>query len=324
VRLAQDRRLTELTFATYAESWLATRKVKGRSLAPRTQDGYRKLLDRLLLPTFGAMALKAITPDALLAWYEGATTPERHLLAMRPTLRAQAYVLLKSILASAADPAQTGGARIPFNPCAVRGGGRAERVSKTEILSPADLATIADAMPAQHRLLVLLAGWCALRSGEVRELRRGDVHINEGFLRVSRAVGKGNLVGPPKTAAGVRDVGIPPSLLAELRRHLLEHAQSGAQGSLFCGARGGHLPEAVLWQEFDRAKNAAGRPGLRFHDLRHSGLTWLAQGGATVGELQAWAGHTTPAVAMRYQHLAQDRKRVLAKRLDAMRSGTSE
>ena len=79
----------------------------------------------------------------------------------------------------------------------------------------------------------------------------------------------------------------------------------------------------MLWDNFNEARTAAGVT-LRFHDLRHTGLTWLAQNGATVGELQAWAGHTTPAVAMRYQHLAQDRKHVLAQRLDAMRGVQSD
>lgn len=39
------------------------RKVKGRPLAPKTRAGYRDLLDRFLLPTFGPLALDGITDD---------------------------------------------------------------------------------------------------------------------------------------------------------------------------------------------------------------------------------------------------------------------
>lgn len=43
-------------------------------------------------------------------------------------------------------------------------------------------------MPERLRLMVELAAWCALRFGEVAELRRGDVDLKNGVIRVSRAV----------------------------------------------------------------------------------------------------------------------------------------
>jgi len=259
VRIAHDRRLAEPTFAEYAETWLVTRRVKGRALAPRTLDGYRRILDRVLLPAYGAIPLTRITPEAVLHWYETGTTPEGALLATRQTLRGQSYVLLKSVMASAADPAQKGGARVPFNPCAIRGAGTVERHSRTEILTPDELALLANAMPEQRRVLVLLTAWCSLRSGEVRELRRSDVDAHGGILRIARAVGKGGIIGPPKSAAGVREVVIPPSVMKDVRQHLLQCAQPGDDGLLFPGARGGHLPEAVLWDNFNDARTLAGR-----------------------------------------------------------------
>ena len=48
---------------------------------------------------------------------------------------------------------------------------------------------------------------------------------------------------------------------------------------------------------FHAARDAAGRPDLRFHDLRHTGATLAAAAGATVAELMARIGHTTPAMA---------------------------
>ena len=52
------------TFAAYAARWLAERGLK-----PRTEHDYRRILDRLLLPEFGAMPLKEITPAAVRSWY---------------------------------------------------------------------------------------------------------------------------------------------------------------------------------------------------------------------------------------------------------------
>jgi integrase len=46
----------------------------------------------------------------------------------------------------------------------------------------------------------------------------------------------------------------------------------------------------------------------RFHDLRHSGLTWTA----TTAELMHRGGHASPAAAQRYQHATRDRDAAIA------------
>jgi integrase len=47
-------------------------------------------------------------------------------------------------------------------------------------------------MPEQYRAMVLLAAWCALRFGELTELRRRDIIIDpaglHGVVRIERAV----------------------------------------------------------------------------------------------------------------------------------------
>ena len=63
---------------------------------------------------------------------------------------------------------------------------------------------------------------------------------------------------------------------------------------------------------FHAARDSAGRPDLTFHDLRHTGATMAAATGATVAELMHRIGHTTPAMAMRYQHATADRDRAIA------------
>ena len=83
-------------------------------------------------------------------------------------------------------------------------------------------------MPARWRLGVLLGAWCALRSGEVRELRRGDIDPKRGTIRVSRGVVRAGTItylGPPKTDAATRTVQIPASLIDDVTTHLRDHAQ---------------------------------------------------------------------------------------------------
>ena len=75
---------------------------------------------------------------------------------------------------------------------------------------------------------------------------------------------------------------------------------------MFPAFQGGHLHQATAQQIFAKAREAAGRPDLRFHDLRHTGAVLAAATGATLAELMARLGHSTVGAAMRYQHVAED------------------
>lgn len=292
------------TFATYAETWLA-----GRDLATRTRDHYRQLLDAHILPTFGAQRLDAITPAHVRAWHAS-------LLAGRPTLRAHAYGLLRAICTTATvDDAMTA------NPCRVRGASTARRASTTTPATLDELATIVEAMPPRLRLAVDLSAWCALRFGEVVALRRMDVEPAAGLIHVRRSVARtshGVEVKEPKTAAGLRTVHLPPHLTPALEAHLATHTQPGKTGLLFPAASGGYLAPATVYGAYYPARNLAGRPDLRWHDLRHTGAVLAASTGATLADLMGRLGHASPRAAMRYQHAAEDRDRQLAANLSGL------
>lgn len=128
---------------------------------------------------------------------------------------AHAYALLKGICATAVHDDL-----LAANPGRVRGAGQAKRASRTEPATLDELAVIVDAMPQRYRLMVLLAAWCAMRFGELIELRRSDVDVKAGVVRVRRAVvwvDGTAVVGKPKSDAGVRDVAIPPHVLPAVR-----------------------------------------------------------------------------------------------------------
>ena len=125
------------------------------------------------------------------------------------------------------------------------------------------------------------------------------------------------MVGTPKSVAGVRDIVIPPHLLPLVSNHLRNYAP-GRDDLLFPAKAGGHLSPSSLQKPYERARAIAGRPDLRFHDLRHTGAVLAAATGATLAELMSRLGHSTAGAAMRYQHAAQDRDRVIAEALSRM------
>jgi integrase len=294
------------TFGDYAESWL-----RRRDLKPRTRALYRSLLDRLILPTFKDRPLAAITPRAVSEWWHDDLDPKK------PTQRAHAYQLLTAIMKTAAIEDE-----IAANPCRVRGGSQAKRVKQIGPATLDELAKLVEAMPEKYRTMTLLAAWCGLRFGELAALRRSDLDLKNGVVRVRRAVvhvGGQDIESTPKSDAGVRDVAIPPHLIDVIRRHRDTYAQFGREGLLFPAADGeSHLAGSTLHRAFRKARASAGRPDLRFHDLRHTGAVLAASTGATLAELMSRLGHSTPSAALRYQHAAEGRDKAIAKALSAL------
>lgn len=293
------------TFGDFAKTWIATRDLK-----PRTREGYLHLLAAYLDPGLGREPIDEITPAMVRKWWTAMPSD-------RPTSRARAYSLLKAIMNTAVSDDL-----IAANPCRIRGGSSTPREREIHPASIDELRVIVEHLPERFRALVLICAWCALRQGEVLELRRGDVDLVRGTLRVERAltwVGGKPVVGTPKSAAGTRTVAVPPHIQPALQEHLREFTGSGPRALLFPGGDGeSHLQPSTFYKSWRVAREAAGRDDLRLHDLRHTGATMAAMAGATLAELQQRLGHSSVNAALRYQHAAAGRDRQIADALSAM------
>ena len=58
------------------------------------------------------------------------------------------------------------------------------------------------------------------------------------------------------------------------------------------------MQPSTLMRHWYKAREKAKRKDLRWHDLRHSGAVLAAATGASLAELMARLGHSTPAAAM--------------------------
>jgi integrase len=203
--------------------------------------------------------------------------------------------------------------RLARSPCRVSGAAT-EVAPERPAASIAEVQALANAMRDDQRIAVILAAWCQLRLGEVLGLRRCDVDLLHGTLRVEstkfRTMGGKVVTKTPKTAAGRRVVAIPPNITDDLADHLARHVDPDASALVLAK---GSKPLRTAWE---RARKTVG-VDYRFHDLRHSGLTWAATTGATTAELMHRAGHASAEAAMHYQHATEDRDRALAAALAA-------
>jgi site-specific recombinase XerD len=68
-----------------------------------------------------------------------------------------------------------------------------------------------------------------------------------------------------------------------------------------------HKPFNTIYISWNTARNRAGMPDLRMHDLRHSFASFLINSGISLYEVQNILGHSQLSTTQRYAHLSQDR-----------------
>lgn len=136
--------------------------------------------------------------------------------------------------------------------------------------------------------LVLLALTSGARRGELLALRWRDVDLVAcvAYLRTSKN-------GEPRTLVLV------PAVVEQLQA--FKHGKP--EHLVFCSRRD-PLRAYAMEQAWRAALRASKVERFRFHDLRHSFASMLAQEGASLVELADAMGHRTMAMVRRYAHLS--------------------
>ncbi len=185
------------------------------------------------------------------------------------------------------------------------------------------------------RCAIVLALNTTMRSVELKHLRWQDADLLERFVTVHRS----------KTAAGKREIPLNDDAFVAVRQ-LREQAQVQGYGLpehfVFPACENGNVdplrPQKTwrtAWRTVTRAVKcpACGRlqapanscrnteckadmkeiksplAGLRFHDLRHSSITMLAEGNASEQTIRSIAGHLSQRMLEHYSHIRKEAKR---------------
>lgn len=175
--------------------------------------------------------------------------------------------------------------------------------------------------------MVLLATFASLRWGEVSALRRMDVDLDARTVRVrvafvERSAG-GLVLGPPKSKAGRRTVGIPQGIVPILREHMNTYVKEDPGSLMFPGAKGGPIRRSGFNSRTRWVDVVAdmGLTGLHFHDLRHTGNMLAAESGAGLKDLMARMGHDNVRAAMIYQHAVRGADKAITDAIDKQLEG---
>jgi integrase len=173
-----------------------------------------------------------------------------------------------------------------------------------ERLAVALVERSADRFPGWGHV-VQFAACTASRIGEVSGVRAGDIDRQAWTWELCRQTtpGPGGLMDKGTKGKRRRTVPIIPEI-RDLVTARLDAVGRDPMARLFTGPRGGRISTAVLRDatHWDQVVVTLGYEHLRRHDLRHTGLTWMADAGVPLHVLRVIAGHDSLTTTQRYLH----------------------
>jgi integrase len=295
-----------LTVGEYLDRWLKD-SVRG-TVRISTFERHEQIIRAHLMPSFGRMKLKALTPAHVRSLHR-----EKLDAGLAPaTVRKIHSTLHKALSQAVAD------GLIPRNAADVK----APRPAPEEMrpLSEAEARTFLDAAREsgdRFEPLYVLAITTGLRRGELLGLRWDDADLSEarGTLRVGRALvreGGRYILGETKTKRGRRRVNLTPRTVTALKAHRKRQLEERVRlaglyedhGLIFASENGTPLnPENLVKRSFKPLLKRAGLPEIRFHDLRHTCATLLLSRSVHPKMVQELLGHATIAMTLdTYSH----------------------
>lgn len=327
--LAAEKRLIDLEVWTHPEERERKAEAAGTTLAEffdtwlpmddrreTTQATYQSMFNNRVAAHLGDRPLTEITPAEVSAWVDT-------MRAEHPTTKkrnADTYAMVATVFRKAISMDL-----VDTSPCTVEGAGRKPKSKAKRLLTTEEFTVVVEALPERYRMAVVLADHCSLRIGEWTELRRSDLVVTKpkkgtdalttAKIHVQRSVAFSQgrtIVGPGKTEDSDRWVHVSPALAPALLDHIERFSQKERDGLLFPNKRGDYCKHTRFRDLLaETAKATIGRR-ISPHDFRHHGATDFARTGATIKEIMARLGHTTPDMAMRYQHASAERDQQLS------------
>jgi integrase len=177
-----------------------------------------------------------------------------------------------------------------------------ENNERIRFLSEAERTRLFKACRASHwdklYLIVLLAITTGARKGELTKLRWNDIDFDRRTAYVATTKN-----GQPKVLP------LTDSVIRELQ--LFDSKDS----SLIFGSRVKYDVPYCFTKPWKKALEDADIKDFRFHDLRHSCASYLAQSGASLLEIADVLGHKQISVTKRYSHLCIEHKSSLINRV---------
>lgn len=328
---------SNMTLEQLADAWLEAKDPTHAT--SRTRTGYRKSFDNHILPSLGKAKVTDLEYSDIETLYqamrEGTLPPSteegkgwRGGKLSVATIR-QAHAALRQALRHAVrekvirdNPADLVELPRPDGQ-PVQAVDADQDGTQQRHLKPGELVRFLEACHSSYYgIFYRLLAETGLRPGEACALTWPDVDLNEGTIRVNKAVTKGangeRVVRVPKTTRSRRVVYAPPALLEALRRHHGEQQSLNLDesGHVFVTPDGNPLaPWRHNRRDLKRVLVAAGvKPkGFGLYNLRHTFASTLNESGADFRATSDLMGHATVKMTQdAYTHTDADARRAAA------------
>ena len=301
-----DPRAGDITFGEWANTYLDHSQKR-----PTTAARDENVLHTHFLPQLRAISLSVITPRHV---QQIVKTMEKRLAPA--TVRTN-YGVLKAVLNAAVESEVI--VRSPCRGIRLAPDTRHER----QPLTSQQLASLAEALPAEYQPVVYLGGVLGLRWSEVVGLRVRNLDFFGRTLSVESTLAEvgGHLVpADTKSRAGRRTLAVPGFIMTMLSEHLARRDLDASDGDayVFVGPAGGPLRASNfrtrIWIPATKRVELS---GLTFHGLRHSATSLMVEAGLHPRLIQHRLGHATSRLSMElYAHISDDADRQAAARLE--------
>jgi integrase len=308
-RNGRDDAVRSLTFGAY----LTNRWLPGKRLTLRmsTWNGYRRKVERHIVPTLGRISIRRLRPGHLEALYERLLHPDDGRRPLAPKSVLEVHLIIRGALADA-----VGNGLVSRNVALVAHAPRLRSIPKVEhrVWTPEQLRTFLRAA-AGHRLFP--AFWLAAATGMRRsellglrwtdiDLSRATIAINRGLIAVAYELHETRC----KTRNARRPINLDATTIAVLRawqtwQRTEQHAAGiDDLGWVFTDPSGQPVHPHAISQAFERIAARAGLPVIRLHDVRHTHATLLSQAGVHPKVVSERLGHANAKFTIEtYQHV---------------------
>ena len=292
------------------------------NLRRSTYLGYKRILEKHLIPHLGNFSLKDVTPMDIDKMYA-------HLLQNgradgKGGLAAKTVLYTHRVLNEAMEQAVK--KRMIFhNPVrSVMNVPKPKRFKGSIYTAEEILNLLELAKNTTLEIPVALAAICGLRRGECLALTVEDVDfenktitINKQFLELDKQA----ILGEPKSEESNRVVSAPPEVFAIIERHIQRNEANKAMLEdeyedhrlLVCSNDGKPIRPIYFTKNFSRFIERNNLRRIRFHDLRHSCASLMLKSGVAMKTASQILGHSAIGItADLYTHVLEDTKKEAA------------
>jgi integrase len=282
---------TQITLEKFVARWLNGKQLSRR---PRTVLQYQQLSELHILPMIGKMRLTDIQPAHLTKLYLSKKQEGRGARTVQLI-----HVVMHAVLQQAVKEGILG-----RNPADSVERPKVEETERHILTEEQAQRLVIASQGSRYGTLFYLALMTGMREGELLGLKWSDLDWTKGILEVQRQLqrssGHGYALVPPKTKAGRRQIKIGLETLERLSAHRCRQElekdvmdKRWVENDLvFPNTLGKPMSGKNMFVEFKNILKQNGLPNIRFHDLRHTSISFLLDSGTPVNTVQRRAGHS--------------------------------